>query len=197
MKNPLRISIVSALVAPAMCLAAESAAPTRVVITPNPLPPLQVTRPANAPALFDPTKGHTAADAAQRQAAGNANAGAKAKGPAVDPSGVWKWTTLNRNGQPIEKVLKVDVAKKGEITGTLTDNFGEHPISNPSIANGALTFTVRYHSPGRGDVPFTYTVNLDSNDLRVAVDRPDFSPAGKAAGKMRHTEQVATHAPKS
>lgn len=176
-------------IVPGMCLAAESTA-VQIVSNPNQLPSLQVTRPVNAPTPFDPTRGHSAADAAPGHVAtGNA----KAKGPAVDPTGVWKWTTQNRNGQPIENVLKVDVSKQGDVSGTLTDNFGEHPISNATVVDGVLTFTVKYHSPGRGDVPFTYTVNLDSTDLRIAIDRPDVTPAGKQAAKTRHFEAVATH----
>lgn len=119
-----------------------------------------------------------------------ANAGPKAP---VDPSGVWKWTVMNRNGQPVENLLRLTADKTGKVDGTLLDRSGTHPITNPSVKNGVLTFTVVYHTLGVGDVPFTYSVNLDPDNPKVSTDRPDFTPAGRAAGKLRHREDAAKH----
>lgn len=119
--------------------------------------------------------------------------GPKAKASPVSATGLWKWTRRNRNGQFVDVALQIAVAKDGTITGTLHDSSGDHAIQKPVLKGDSLTFTVLYHSPGRPDVPFDYTVTLDPNNPKVGIDRPDFSPAGKAAGRKLHREHAASH----
>lgn len=90
-------------------------------------------------------------------------------------------------------MLTLTVAKDGKIDGTLLDRSGMHAIVNPSVKGSTLTFTVVYHTPGIAGVPFSYTVSLDPDDVKVAIDRPDFTPAAKVAGKLRHHEEPASH----
>ncbi len=72
--------------------------------------------------------------------------------------------------------------------GEMFDGTGTYPIANAVASADSLTFTVVHHSPGVGEVPVNYTVNLDSNDLKVLVERPDPTPEGKAKGLKRKSE---------
>lgn len=119
--------------------------------------------------------------------------GPRSKASPVNATGLWKWTRRNRNGQFLDVTLQLAVAKDGTITGTLHDSSGDHAIQNPVVKGDSLTFTVFYHSPGRPDVPFDYTVTLDPSNPKVGIDRPDFSPAGKAAGRKLHRDYAASH----
>lgn len=104
---------------------------------------------------------------------------------ALDPVGVWTWTTRNRNGQPIENSLRVSSDSLRGLQGTLFDGTGTYPISGPVLSEGLLSFTVLHEAPGRPSTSVKYTLSLGSSDPSVTVDRPDPTPEGRAKGLRR------------
>lgn len=117
----------------------------------------------------------------------------KAKKAPVTAGGTWKWTTYNGSGQPCENVLTLTVAKNGKISGTLTDRTGTRAIKDATLGDGVLTFELKVHARGEGELPQTYTVSLDPDNLQVSVDRPDLTPQGKAHGGKHHSDHAAKH----
>jgi hypothetical protein len=168
------------------------AQPAHVVDQSTPPPSTTPVPAGKALGKLDPSK-LPPSTAKTNNGQGLAKGTTKPKGKPVDVSGTWTWSSPNRNGQMLESTLTVSVDKKGVITGTLSDSFGQHPIVNPSLDADVLTFTIMYPAPGRSDVPVTYTVTLDSNDLKVSVDEPDPTPAGKSNKKKVHKEFAAKH----
>jgi len=108
-----------------------------------------------------------------------------------EPTGVWKWTTPGRNGQPEETTLKLTKGDNGAITGMLSDRAGEHALTNVSLKGGKLEFTILRETPN-GKVPLDYSLKLDAERPKIAIERPDFSPAARKAGKKRKIEIDAT-----
>lgn len=117
----------------------------------------------------------------------------KVKKPSASAAGVWKWTTFNRSLQPMENVLTLSVDKKGNVTGTLLDRTGLHTIENATLGTDTVTFDIKYHTRGVGDLPHNFTVNLDPDNPGVSVDRPDLTPFGKAHGGKHHSDHPAKH----
>jgi hypothetical protein len=108
-----------------------------------------------------------------------------------DPTGIWKWTTPGRNGQPEESTLKLTRTTGGSITGTLSDRAGEHSLNDVSLKGNDLEFTIIRETPN-GKVPVGYSLKLGSDKPKITIERPDYAPAAKKAGKKRVTEVEAT-----
>lgn len=94
-------------------------------------------------------------------------------------AGTWKWTVQGRQGgQGFEQSLKLDV-KDGQVSGTLLGRQGgqfpvpDTPISDVSLKDGALKFTVTREFQGR---TFTtkYEGKLEGDTLRGTFERPGF-----------------------
>jgi hypothetical protein len=119
----------------------------------------------------------------------------KARKSPVTAGGTWTWTSFNRNGQPFENRLSLTVGKNGKISGKLVDRAGEHEIKDATLGDGVLTFDLKFHTRGEGDLPHTYTVNLDPDNPQISVDRPDFTPLGKSQGGKHHSDHAAKHDP--
>lgn len=60
---------------------------------------------------------------------------------AADPSGSWKWTMTNPNGESSESTLKLEM-KDGKLTGTVTGRRGEAPISDATFTEDHVKFSV-------------------------------------------------------
>ena len=178
---------IATLLATVSALAADAPAPNSVVLPSGANAPT-ATRPAQ------PISGPIDLSGIPPANSTAANGNAKAKKPPVAPSGTWKWTTFNRSMQPIENALTLSVDKKGKVTGKLVDRTGEHEIKDVTVGDGTVTFDVKYHTRGEGDLPHTYTVTLDADDAQVTVDRPDFTPSGKAKGGKHREDHKAKHA---
>jgi hypothetical protein len=106
---------------------------------------------------------------------------------APNPAGTWKWTTPGRNGQSEETVLKLTVAGNGAVTGTLLDRAGEHPLTNLTVKDAKVDFTVLRDTPN-GKVPIDYSLKLDGDRPKITIEYPDSAPAAKKAGKKRKRE---------
>jgi hypothetical protein len=107
-----------------------------------------------------------------------------------DPTGIWKWTTTGRNGQSEETVLRVSLAKDGMLAGTITDRAGTRAVSSVSLKGNRVEIADIRDTPG-GRLETTYAVELEGENPRVMIERPDRSPGGVAARKMRRTEVAA------
>lgn len=92
-------------------------------------------------------------------------------------------------------MLTLTVGKNGKVTGRLLDQRGEHEVKDATLGDGVVTFALKFHTRGEGDLPHTYTVNLDPDDLQVSVDRPDLTPFGKSHGGKYHSDHTAKHDP--
>jgi hypothetical protein len=114
----------------------------------------------------------------------------------ADHSGTWKWTTPNRNGQPVETVLKLEQAKDGTVTGTVTDRFGTRPISKAAFKGDQLTFSdVRDTPSGKAETAFT--AKLTGDTLALTTERPDRAPAAAAKNATRKSDVTATRVPET
>jgi uncharacterized protein with FMN-binding domain len=65
-----------------------------------------------------------------------------ASASATDPAGNWKWSITPPNSdQSFESTAKLDF-KDGKLTGTVTGRMGSAPISDGSVKDGTIAFTV-------------------------------------------------------
>jgi hypothetical protein len=113
----------------------------------------------------------------------------------ISPVGVWHWQTAGRNGEELDNTLTLTVDKKGNVSGKLIDRWGEHEVSNVTVDStaGTATFDIPYHNRGIGDVPHTFTVNLDPDDPSVTIERPDPTPLARTKGPKRKEKAKAVH----
>lgn len=116
-------------------------------------------------------------------AVGNGNGSANGNASKeVDPVGVYKWVTPNRNGQPLETILTITRDKGNQLTGTLADRLGTVPLTEVTFRNGALSFSVVRETPS-GKITTAYSGEFNAGELALATERPD--PAGTAPDEAR------------
>lgn len=98
----------------------------------------------------------------------------------TSPAGLWKWTVQSRRGgEGFELALKLDY-RDGKVTGLLLGRQGgrfsipDAPISDASLKNGVLKFTVTRDLNGRS---FTtrYEGRLEGDTLTGTYERPGSS----------------------
>jgi hypothetical protein len=174
--------------------ATATTTPTSLTLVPA-APTSTTVVPGTMPAASQPTAQASGADVASfARLFHSGGPAAKAKKKPVAPTGVWKWMTYNRSMQPMVNVLELSVDKKGNVTGTLVDRTGEHRITSATLGDGTLSFDVKYHTRGKGDLPHTFTVNLDPDQPAISEDIPDVTPFGQTHGGKRREEHPARHA---
>jgi hypothetical protein len=60
---------------------------------------------------------------------------------AGDPTGSWKWSFAGRDGQTREITLKLEL-KDGQLSGSVSGFRGDTPISNASLKDDQIAFSV-------------------------------------------------------
>jgi hypothetical protein len=102
-----------------------------------------------------------------------ADSPAAAPAAAADPTGNWKWSiTPPNSGQSFESTAKLDF-KDGKLTGTVTGRMGEAPISDASVKDGAIAFSVVRE---RDDQKFVikYAGKLAGDAIKGTIEFPGF-----------------------
>lgn len=89
---------------------------------------------------------------------------------AADPSGTWKWTTTNPEGESFESSLKLEL-KEGKLAGTVSGRRGETAITDATFANDTVKFSV---ARGRDGQPWVmkYEGKLESDTIKGTIDMP-------------------------
>lgn len=103
---------------------------------------------------------------------------------AADLSGTWKWTSQTKSG-PVE-ITAILLLKDGALTGTVAGRQGPANITDASIKDGVVTFSVARGNAGQ-QVVFKYSGKFDGDTLTGTIERP--GPNGAAPTK---TEWKAT-----
>ena len=96
-----------------------------------------------------------------------------ASAAATDPSGNWTWSiTLPNSDQSFESTAKLDF-KDGKLTGTVTGRMGPAPISDASVKDGTIAFTIVRE---RDDQKFVikYAGKLAGDAITGTIDFPAF-----------------------
>lgn len=89
---------------------------------------------------------------------------------AADPSGTWKWSTTNQNGESFESTLKLEL-KDGKPVGMVTGRRGETAISDATLVNDNLKFSVvRERDGGKWEMKYDGKVTADS--IKGTIDMP-------------------------
>ena len=99
----------------------------------------------------------------------------------------WQWSVPGPNGQLEKTIVRFDAAENGTITGIVIDRSGVHPITNATLKNDKLEFTVVRETPS-GKSETSYSLKFDAKNPKLTIERPDLAPAAKKAGKTRKTE---------
>lgn len=87
---------------------------------------------------------------------------------ATDLTGYWKWISLGPSGSV--RMSATFVHKDGKLTGTVTGRQGPAKISNASIKDDVVTFTVtRGVTPNR--VTFTYTGRITGDTITGTIEK--------------------------
>jgi len=87
---------------------------------------------------------------------------------AADLTGNWKWISQGTSG-PV-RISATFVHKDGNLTGTVTGRQGPAEISNASIKDDVVTFTVtRGTTPNR--VIFTYTGKITGDTIIGTIEK--------------------------
>lgn len=87
---------------------------------------------------------------------------------AADPSGAWRWTVAAPDGEKLEVSLKLSF-KSGKLTGIYTSPFGEAPISNATLKDGAIAFDVQREFNGAKFV-VKYVGKLEGDSIKGTVE---------------------------
>jgi hypothetical protein len=87
---------------------------------------------------------------------------------AADISGTWKWTSATKSG-PAE-ITAVLVLKDGALTGTVAGRQGPAEISDASIKDGVVAFSVVRGTDQK--VVIKYQGKLDGDTLTGTIERP-------------------------
>ncbi len=90
---------------------------------------------------------------------------------AADPSGTWKWTTTNQNGESFDSTMKLEL-KDGKLAGTVMGRRGESAISDVTFANDTLKFSVARGRDGQEWV-MKYEGKLGSDSIKGTIDLPN------------------------
>jgi hypothetical protein len=109
----------------------------------------------------------------------------------ADPSGLWKWITPGRNGQPQECVLKLLLTKDGTLSGTLADRSGAVVISDASFRGSDIEFSVVRETPA-GKIVTTYSGRITGDTITGSNARPDNAPEAVKVNKKRQADWIAT-----
>ncbi|HWA10013.1 MAG TPA: hypothetical protein VG838_11230 [Opitutaceae bacterium] len=91
---------------------------------------------------------------------------------AADPSGSWKWS-VEFNGQSFESTAKFE-ARDGQLTGTLSGQMGEMPISDGSFKDGVVAFSLVIDGNGNTFV-IKYHGKLEADAIVGSIDVPGFN----------------------
>ena len=67
--------------------------------------------------------------------------GVNAEDKKADPTGTWKWSITNQNGQTRESTLTLKL-EGDKLTGTLTGRNNDTPITNASLKGDEISFEV-------------------------------------------------------
>jgi hypothetical protein len=105
---------------------------------------------------------------------------------ATDLSGTWKWTSATKSG-PAE-ITAVLLLKDGTLTGTVTGRQGPADISDASVKDGVVAFSV-VRGTADQKVVIKYQGKFDGDTLTGTIERP--GPNGAATTR---TEWKATRA---
>ncbi len=105
---------------------------------------------------------------------------------AADLSGTWKWTSSTKSG-PAE-ITAVLLLKDGALTGTVTGRQGPAEISEASVKDGMVAFSVVRGTTDQ-KVVIKYQGKIDGDAITGTIERP--GPNGAAPTK---TEWKATRA---
>ena len=89
---------------------------------------------------------------------------------AADPSGIWKWSVPGRDGQMRDMTLKLEL-KDGQLTGTMSGFRGDTPITNASIKDDQITFTIVREFNGN-KIETKYDGKLDGNTIKGSSEGP-------------------------
>jgi len=105
---------------------------------------------------------------------------------AADLSGNWKWISQGSNG-PV-RVSATFVHKDGKLTGMVTGRQGPAEISNASMKDDVVTFTViRGVTPNR--VIFTYTGKITGDTITGTIERdPESASPSKSDWKAKRVK---------
>jgi hypothetical protein len=98
---------------------------------------------------------------------------------AADASGTWKWSATGRNGQAMDVTVKL-VAKDGQLTGTMAGMRGETPISDASIKDDAIAFSVVRENNGK-KMETKYEGKIAGDTITGKIHAP---ARGDAEGKV-------------
>ncbi|HJT77923.1 MAG TPA: hypothetical protein VJ739_12040 [Gemmataceae bacterium] len=84
---------------------------------------------------------------------------------AASPTGTWKWSTTNNNGQTRETTLKLK-QDGDKLTGTISGRNGqETPIEDGTYKNGEVSFKVTRERNGQ-KFTSTYTGKVEGDTLK-------------------------------
>lgn len=100
---------------------------------------------------------------------------------AADPSGSWKWTMTNPNGESSESTLKLEL-KEGKLAGSVTGRRGETPISDATFTNDQVKFSVVRQRDDQKWV-MKYDGKLEADSIKGTIEIP-----GRDGGEARKVE---------
>lgn len=101
-----------------------------------------------------------------------------------DPSGTWKWTISTPNGD-IESTATL-TAKDGQVSGTYSNSYGESQISNGTVKDGVVAFSV-VRDMGGNQFTIKYQGTLSGDTIKGTVQVP-----GMDGGESRSIDWTAT-----
>jgi hypothetical protein len=105
---------------------------------------------------------------------------------AGDPTGTWKWSITGRDGQPRELTLKLEL-KDSLLTGNLSGFRGDTPISNASLKDDEIAFSVVREFQGN-KFETKYAGKLAGDTIKGTLER-----TGRD-GQVTKSEWTATRA---
>ena len=91
---------------------------------------------------------------------------------AADASGNWKWS-IEFNGQSFDSTARIEV-KEGKLTGTLSSQMGEIPITEGTFKDGVVAFVLTRERDGNKFV-IKYQGKLEGDTITGSIDLPGFN----------------------
>lgn len=89
---------------------------------------------------------------------------------AADPTGSWKWTMTNPNGDSSESTLKLEL-KDGKLAGTVTGRRGETLISDATFADDHVKFSVVRQRDDQKWI-MKYDGKLEADSIKGTIELP-------------------------
>jgi len=88
---------------------------------------------------------------------------------AADPSGNWKWTSVNKKSGPAE-VTAVLAMKEGKLIGTVTGRQGPAEIADTIVNGNMVSFTVT-RTAGDITAVFNYSGQVSGDTITGTIER--------------------------